>query len=154
VWDGRVLMDDDKTNDLDYVSEAIPPQVGYFEVVENFRTFAKGWDYKTVPNGLEKCVLEKHFKYYIKSEESKNIEEYIENSLCLNTENLKVQGTIVGGESLNLTILLRKCDPTERADCLSEEERNEYLMTKVAVSFGGETYLDFSDYATPLKEQI
>jgi len=71
------LLDKDKTNDLDYVSEAIPPQVGHFEVVENFRTFDKGWHYKTVPNGLEKCSLEKHFKYYKKSETSKNLEEYI-----------------------------------------------------------------------------
>jgi len=68
VWDGKVLFDEDKTNDLDYVSEATPPQVGHFEVVENFRTFDKGWHYKKVPNGLEKCSLEKHFKYYNKSE--------------------------------------------------------------------------------------
>jgi len=90
LWDGAKLFDEDKTNDLDYVSEAIPSQVSYFEVVENFRTFEKGWHYKTVPNALEKCSFEKHFKYYIKSEESRNLEEYIENSLCLNTENLRV----------------------------------------------------------------
>ena len=123
-------------------------------MVENFRTYDKGWHYKTVPNGLEKCSLEKHFKYYIKSEESKNIETYIENSLCLNTENLKVQGTIAGGESTNLGVLLRKCDPNEREDCFSEEDRNMYLRTKIAITFGGQTYLDFSDYEKPLKEQL
>ena len=131
VYDGRALLDNDKTNDLDYVAETIPPQVGHFELVENLLTFDKGWHYKTVPDGLEKCSLEKHFKYYVKNEVSKTTENYIEDSLCLNTENLKVKGTIAGGESSNLAILLRKCDPDERTDCLSEEEHNNYMATKL-----------------------